>query len=298
MSISAFEKFLRLEKKSSPHTQTAYIADCKEFETFLSAQNNEVRLEEVSFRDIRSWIVHLVEKNIENRSINRKMASLKAFYKFLTQSLQIQQTPFVQYIPLKTEKKVSSPFSLKEIDKATWVDMPHKTDFESLRDKTIIELFYATGVRRSELINLKISDIDFSKKNIKIIGKRNKERYIPMLSSLEKIVKEYLNHRLEHSSENHNYLFITEKGKKMYPELAYRIINSYFALATTKSRKSPHLLRHSFATHLLDNGAELTAVKDLLGHSSLAATQIYTHSSLAELKKQYKQAHPRMFKKV
>ncbi|GIZ14642.1 tyrosine-type recombinase/integrase [Capnocytophaga catalasegens] len=292
MSISAFSSYLSLEKKYSVHTIKAYIADIKEFESFLLESEKNADLTKVHYSQIRSWIVQLIENKINSRSVNRKIASLKAFYKFLVLTSQIGKLPFSQHIPLKMEKKISIPFSQKEIDKV--IDQTEEKDtFEFIRNKTIIELFYATGIRRSELINLKISDIDLKQKFVKVLGKRNKERIIPLIDSVINTINKYLIIRDSVNFNNEAFLFLTSKGKKIYQELVYRIINSYFSTVTSKEKKSPHILRHAFATHLLDNGADLNAVKELLGHSSLAATQVYTHSSLAELKKQYESAHPR-----
>lgn len=290
--MTTFEDYLRLEKNYSLHTVIAYLADIEEFTNFLKDKDSSVELSKVNYPLIRSWIIHLVENKVSNRTINRKIASLKAYYSFLIRSLVITHSPFLQHIPLKTQKKVSIPFSEKEIDQVLSLPMEYST-YSQLRNKTIIELFYATGIRRAELIELKISDIDFSQKTIKVLGKRNKERIIPLIDSVLTTLKEYLLVRNELKTSE-NYLFLTDNEKKVYPKFVYNLINSYFSSVTTKEKKSPHVLRHSFATHLLDNGADINAVKELLGHTGLAATQIYTHSSIAELKKQYQNAHPRM----
>ena len=292
MSISAFSSYLALEKKYSVHTIKAYIADIEEFEAFISESEKEADLTKVHYSQIRSWIIQLIENKINTRSVNRKIASLKAFYKFLVLTSQIEKSPFLQHIPLKMEKKIAIPFSQKEIDKVI-DEIEENNEFEAIRNKTIIELFYATGMRRSELVNLKISDIDLKQKSVKVLGKRNKERIIPLIDSIINTLNKYLVIRNSVNFNNEVFLFLTSKGKKIYQELVYRIINSYFSAVTSKEKKSPHILRHAFATHLLDNGADLNAVKELLGHSSLVATQVYTHSSLAELKKQYEFAHPR-----
>ncbi len=292
MLISAFSTYLSLEKKYSKHTIQAYVADVQEFETFLLQSEKVVDLSTIHYSQIRSWIVYLVENKINARSVNRKMASLKAFYKFLVLTSQVEKSPFLQHTPLKMEKKVAIPFSQKEIEQVIDV-LQEENEFETCRNRAIVELFYATGMRRSELVALKVSDIDLKQKMVKVLGKRNKERFIPLIDSVIVPLEAYLKIRPEVLSDNENYLFLTLKGKKIYPELVYRVINSYFSGVTSKEKKSPHILRHAFATHLLDNGADLNAVKELLGHSSLAATQVYTHSSLAELKKQYESAHPR-----
>lgn len=293
--MKAFIDYLQIEKKYSSHTITAYISDIEEFKAFLQERDATISLPEVNYPLIRAWIVFLAENKISNRTINRKISSLKAYYSFLVRSLEINKSPFLQHIPLKVEKKISLPFSKKEIEDVLEQNNFEEESFISLRNKAIIELFYATGIRRAELIELKISNFDFSQKIVKVLGKRNKERIIPLINSVIETLKNYLELRKNIYIEE-NFLFITEKGKKIYPKLVYNIINSYFSSVSTKEKKSPHILRHSFATHLLDNGADLNAVKELLGHAGLAATQVYTHSSLNELKNQYEIAHPRMQK--
>ena len=293
--METFNNYLSLEKKYSPHTITAYLADVEEFATYLKEKDATMELSQVNYPLIRSWIIHLVESGITNRTINRKIASLKAYYAFLVRTLKVSSSPFLQHIPLKTQKKISIPFSEKEIE-AVLSQVEQGEAYPQVRNRTIIELFYATGMRRAELIDLKISDIDFSQQTIKVQGKRSKERIIPLIPSVIESLQSYLFSR-KSLETNEIYLFLTDIGKKMYPKLVYNIINSYFSSATTKQKKSPHVLRHSFATHLLDKGADLNAVKELLGHAGLAATQVYTHSSIAELKNQYQNAHPRMTKK-
>jgi integrase/recombinase XerC len=236
----------------------------------------------------------LVEDKISNRSINRKISSLKSFYKYLQKIKTIQNNPLSGHKALKTPKKIQVPFSVKEVNEVL-SNITTNDSFESLRNKLIVELFYSTGMRRAELIHLKRSSINFSEKQLKVIGKRNKERLLPLLPSVMKSLAAYLKHRvLMNSSED--YLFLTKKGNKLYETLVYRVINNYFSVVSSKLKKSPHILRHSFATHLLNEGADLNSVKELLGHSSLASTQVYTHNSLEQLKKVYKQAHPRSTK--
>jgi integrase/recombinase XerC len=237
--------------------------------------------------------VSLVNKEISNITINRKISSLNSYYKFLLKTETITVNPLARHKALKVSKKVQIPFSEKEITQVLET-LQFPEGFEGTRDRVIIELFYATGVRRSELINLKVVDVDFSNGTLKVLGKRQKERYIPLLNSTQDAILEYLEKRKQHTTViDNDYLFLTQKGVKIYETLVYRIINKYFSIASTKLKRSPHVLRHSFATHLLNKGADLNAVKELLGHSSLAATQIYTHSSIAELKKSYANAHPR-----
>ena len=293
MLLEAFIDYLSLEKKYAVHTVKAYRRDIESFQEFLQQEYETSQLEEVNYSQIRSWIVVLVEKEISNRSINRKVSSLNTFYKFLLKIEEITINPLAKHKALKVAKKVQIPFSEKEINNVL-ADFNFDNTFEGVRDKLIIELFYSTGIRRIELVRLKLSDVDFSKRNIKVLGKRNKERYLPLLDSVIKTIKDYLSLREDVIRNNEiKLLFLTKKGDEIYETLVYRVINNYFSKASTKVKKSPHVLRHSFATHLLNQGADLNAVKELLGHASLAATQIYTHNSIAELKKVYAKSHPR-----
>jgi integrase/recombinase XerC len=294
--IDAFLEYLSLEKKYSVHTVTAYNNDLVSFIDFLATEYNQEELLSVHYPQIRNWIVSLVDGKISNRTINRKVSSLKSFYKFLQKTKQIKINPLSKHRALKVAKKVQVPFSSKEINLViNNIDEEH--DFTSVRNKLIVELFYSTGIRRTELINIKEVDVSFSSGVIKVLGKRNKERFVPLLKSVVPTLKKYLELKKEFSKEL-EVLFITDKGNKIYETLVYRIINSYFSKVSTKVKKSPHILRHSFATHLLNEGADLNSVKELLGHSSLASTQVYTHNSLDEIKKVYNQAHPRSNKKT
>jgi integrase/recombinase XerC len=293
--IDAFLEYLSLEKKYSVHTVIAYKTDLLSFRDFLATEYNQEEFLSVHYPQIRNWIVSLVVGKISNRTINRKVSSLKSFYKFLQKTKQIKINPLSKHRALKVAKKVQVPFSSKEINLViNSIDEEH--DFTSVRNKLIVELFYSTGIRRTELINIKEVDVSFSNEVIKVLGKRNKERFVPLLKSVVPTLKKYLELKKEFSKEL-EVLFITEKGNKIYETLVYRIINSYFSKVSTKVKKSPHILRHSFATHLLNEGADLNSVKELLGHSSLASTQVYTHNSLDEIKKVYNQAHPRSNKK-
>ncbi len=289
--IDAFLEYLSLEKKYSPHTITAYKNDLLSFRDFLVSEYNQEDLSEVHYAQIRSWVVVLVGESLSNRTINRKISSLKSFYKFLLKTSQIEIHPLSQHTSLKTEKRVQVPFTSKEIN-AVISQIEVDDDFIATRDKLIVELFYSTGIRRAELINIKERDLSFSDRTIKVLGKRNKERYVPLLQSVVKTLEKYLELKKEFSI-GLEALFITKKGNKIYETLVYRIINSYFSTISSKEKKSPHILRHSFATHLLNEGANLNSVKELLGHSSLAATQVYIQNSLEVIKKVYNQAHPR-----
>jgi integrase/recombinase XerC len=294
MPINSFLEYISLEKKYSPHTIKAYEDDIKSFQFFCVTNYSDDNLIDINYSQIRSWIVYLVDHDISNRTVNRKISSLKAFYKFLLKSKQINEDPLVKHKALKVGKRVQVPFSQDEMREVI-ESLSTETDFRSLRDRLIVELFYSTGMRRSELINLTLSDVDLEKQTVKVLGKRNKERFIPLLKSIQQTFKIYLIERNKFAASVRN-LFVTEKGKKIYGTLVYRIINSYFSAVSSKVKKSPHVIRHSFATHLLNEGADLNSVKELLGHSSLASTQVYVNSSLNELKKVYNRAHPRSSK--
>lgn len=293
MSLKAFSDYLLLEKKYSKHTVLAYSRDIEMFKDFLNEHHQSESISKVGYSEIRQWIVELVNSGISNRTINRKISSLNTYYKFLLKIQTIEVNPLKQHKALKVGKKVQLPFSEEEL-KAVLENSIEINDFESARNHLIIELFYATGIRRIELIEIKINDIDFENKHIKVLGKRNKERYIPLIDSLIISIKSYLEYRSQlNAIDDKEMLFLTQKGLKIYEMLVYRIINKYFSKASSKAKCSPHVLRHSFATHLLNQGADLNAVKELLGHTSLAATQVYTHNSIAELKKVYANSHPR-----
>jgi len=289
----AFKDYLQLEKKYSPHTVNAYLNDITFFESFNKNQFNEDSIDRVNYSQIRSWIVSLVDDNISNVSVNRKIASLKAFYKFLLKTKQIEVSPLLKHKALKTPKTLQIPFSEKEVV-AVLNQIQNPEGFEEIRDKLIIDLFYTTGIRRTELIYLKKTNVNTSNKTIKVLGKRNKERILPLLPIVSEQLILYFNERahLEKVTDD-DFFFLTKKGLKLNDSFVYRLINTYFSTVSEKVKKSPHILRHTFATHLLNNGADLNSVKELLGHSSLASTQIYTHSSLSELKKVYEEAHPR-----
>jgi integrase/recombinase XerC len=288
-----FQDYLLKEKNYSLHTALAYGKDLVFFEEYLVIHFDKAPLEEVSYSLIRSWIVSMVDGGMNNVSVNRKIASLKAFYKFLLKTKQITINPLTKHKALKTPKKIQIPFSEDELNKVLH-QLQYKEGFEGIRDKLIIDLFYTTGIRRSELIGLQIQHVDIYGGTIKVIGKRNKERIIPILPVVMDQIKLYLSDRktLEIILDV-DYLFLLSNGNKLNQTFVYRLINDYFSNVSEKVKKSPHMLRHTFATHMLNHGADLNAIKELLGHSSLASTQVYTHSSLAELKNVYQNAHPR-----
>ncbi|MFL1011291.1 tyrosine-type recombinase/integrase [Flavisericum labens] len=293
MSLNPFIDYLLLEKNYSKLTVRAYQTDIESFSEFIEAEYGTKSIQKINYQQIRSWIVQLVENGVSNRSVNRKVSALSTYYKFLLKVGDIDLNPLGKHRALKTSKKVQVPFSEAEI-KTVLDDLNFGDDFDSVRNKFIIELFYSTGIRRIELVELKLSSLDLDNKTLKVLGKRNKERIVPLLNSVVKTAFDYLEKRINLPSiSDENNLLLTKKGVKIYETLVYRIINDYFSLASSKVKKSPHILRHSFATHLLNQGADLNAVKELLGHSSLAATQVYTHNSIAELKKVHVNAHPR-----
>lgn len=292
-SKTAFRDYLQFEKKYSPHTVNAYLNDLISFENYINSEFNSDDLINVNYSLIRSWIVTLVDNQISSTSVNRKISSLKSYYKFLLKTKQIAISPLLKHKSLKTPKTLQIPFSEKELDEVlNYITYPE--GFEGIRDKLIIDLFYSTGIRRTELIHLKMLNIDLSNATLKVLGKRNKERILPLLPNIVNQIKLYITERacLERITDN-DIFFLTLKGVKMNDSLVYRLINTYFSNVSEKVKKSPHILRHTFATHLLNNGADLNSVKELLGHSSLASTQIYTQSSLFELKKVYGDSHPR-----
>ena len=287
----AFRDYLQLEKNYSVHTVNAYMADLQFFGAFLQQEFGQENLTEVNYGQIRSWIVCLVGAGISNTSVNRKIASLKAFYRFLLKIKEIQASPLLKHKSLKTPKKLQIPFSEKELD-SVLNEIRYPDGFEGIRDKLIIDLFYTTGIRRAELIGLQLKNLGDT--TLKVLGKRSKERIIPVLPIIASQCKTYLTARNKLvSNTDLGYFFVTAKGVKLNDSFVYRLINSYFSNVSEKVKKSPHILRHTFATHMLNRGADLNSVKELLGHASLASTQIYTHSSLAELKKVYEVSHPR-----
>jgi integrase/recombinase XerC len=294
-SIDSFLEYLLLEKKYSIHTIKAYKRDLISLQDFCKETYCQENISHINYSQIRSWIVLLVDQKLSNRSINRKVSSLKSFYKYLQKIKLIDINPLANHKVLKTSKKIQIPFSSSEVNTVlSSFSIDHS--FEASRDRLIVELFYSTGMRRAELINLRVNSVNFAEKQIKVIGKRNKERLIPLLPSVIKSLQSYIKKR-ELINSSDSFLFVTQKGNKVYETLVYRVINNYFSKVSSKLKKSPHILRHSFATHLLNEGADLNSVKELLGHSSLASTQVYTHNSLEQLKKVYKQAHPRSTKK-
>lgn len=291
--VGSFLKYLQFEKRASPHTLAAYSQDLNQFEDFINLAFPETNIGEADYGAVRAWIIQLVESGLEAKSVNRKIACLRSFYKFLMRQELIAKDPMSKIRVLKTQKKL--PSFVKENDMVNLLDnVTFDNNLEGARDKLILELFYSTGMRLSELVQLKETQIDLQNCTVKVLGKRNKERVIPFTNSLVQLVINYREVRgREIGSVNHGYLFVTNKGGPCYPAMVYRTVKKYLQLFTTVEKKSPHVLRHTYATHLLNKGAEINAVKDLLGHSSLAATQVYTHNSMEKIKKAFDNAHPK-----
>lgn len=250
-------------------------------------------ISQVNSKDIRGWVVFLMEKNISPRSVNRKLATLRTYYKFLLREKIVEINPLDKVIAPKTSKNL--PEFVEDIKMSRLLDdIEFKNNFEGVRDKLILEMFYSTGMRLSELVGLKMKDVDLYTNNVKVLGKRNKERLIPFTKELRKSIDKYILYRLdEFPDTEEETFFLTNKGDKCYQKFVYRIVNYYLSKVTTQSKRSPHILRHTFATHMLNAGADLNAIKEILGHANLSATQIYTHNNFEKLNKVYEQAHPR-----
>jgi integrase/recombinase XerC len=291
MTTTTFLKYLEFEKRFSPHTLMAYKGDLAQFEEFLFKTYEISSFTAVNAQHIRSWMVQLMQERISTRSINRKLSSLKSFFKFLKKRGQLAKNPMSKIIAPKSGKRLPV-FVNKEQMELLFENVDFGEGFEGLRNKTIMELLYATGLRRSELIGLELKNIYLESCLIKVLGKGNKERLIPLSRNIEKVLKGYLSERKE-LFPGQKALFLTNKGQVLYPKMVYNLVKKYLSAVTTLDQRSPHVMRHSFATHLSDNGADLNAIKELLGHSSLAATQVYTHNSIEKLKKVYEQAHPK-----
>lgn len=291
-NVEAFLRYLSSEKNYSDHTVRAYRKDLMDFSLHCSTQYELDDIALIHYAMVRDFVVQLSKKGITARSINRKCAALNSFYTYLCTIGAIQRNPLAQHKSLKAPKSFIVPFTTKEIsDVLDWMDT---STFGGLRDATIIELLYATGMRQAELIGLETANIDWAQGQLRVLGKRNKERIIPMLPNLIECLKKYSEQRnsLE-AAQKHNFLLVTDKGKKIYPSFVYTRINTYFRRVSSKTHVSPHVLRHSFATHMLDAGADINVVKEILGHESLAATQEYTKVQLPKVKDAYRAAHPR-----
>jgi integrase/recombinase XerC len=291
--------YLRFEKRYSTHTILAYHTDLDDFTKFLFLQYSVNDLLQADYNLIRSWLIFLYDNKISPRSINRKLSTLKSFYRYCQKQGLIQNSPMLKVIAPRTSKQLPVFLTRDNLD-----DLLKKIEFpsnyEGCRDKMIITLFYATGIRRMELLQILISDIDLFNGTLKVLGKLNKERIVPLGENVVSQLKDYLVSRNEFLTENkfnfgnnNHSLFVSSKGLALYPRLVHTIVHKYLSLIASNSKLSPHVLRHTFATHMLDDGADLNAIKEILGHSSLAATQVYTHNTIEKLKSIYKQAHPR-----
>ncbi len=289
MSIPKFLNHLEKERRYSAHTLTAYQTDLDQLEQFLKT-NYEEKVELATSQMLRSWLVQLIEDGIGNKSINRKISSVKSLYNFLRREGKIQQSPASRLISPKMQKPL--PVFVKTSEMENLLEMfQFEGDFSGQRDALIIEILYSCGIRLSELIGIKESDLNFYREELKVLGKRNKERIIPLHKKMLPLIKTYL--ELKKEQFNEPYLLLTNKGKKLYPKFVYRKVNYYLSQVTTAEKKSPHVLRHTFATHMLNNGADLNTIKEILGHANLSATEVYTHNSIEKLKNVYNQAHPR-----
>lgn len=290
--IDLFLRYLEFEKRLSKHTLIAYETDLLQFSAFLKNTYETEDPSQANYGMIRSWVAQLVEEKNEPRSVNRKIASLRAFFKYLLRQGTISKDPLLKIKVLKTQKRL--PSFVREEEMNQLLDQVVFTDsFEGHRDKLIMELFYGSGMRLAELLQLSDKSINFKNRTLKVLGKRNKERVIPFSESLVQIIKDYQQARDKMLAKSeHSLLLVTDDGKPAYRMMVQRIVRKYLS-TTSSDKKSPHVLRHTYATHLLNKGAEINAVKDLLGHSSLAATQVYTHNTMEKLKKTFEQAHPK-----
>lgn len=293
MLTDPFFQYLQFEKRIAKHTLTAYKSDIAQFQDYLKSEYAIEDQLDVSHTIIRSWVVSLMEKGLNPRSVNRKITTLKTLYKFLMREGLQTKNPMLKIQSPKTAKRLPV-FVEEENINQLFDQQKSSSDFELNRDQLILLLLYSTGIRLAELVGLKVTDLDINQKTIKVLGKRNKQRIIPIGAEIIDTYQAYIanlsSQEFEHQSIQ---LFRLKNGKAIYPKMVYRLVNDNLASITTLDKKSPHVLRHTFATHLLNNGADLNAIKELLGHSSLAATQVYTHNSIEKLKNIYKQSHPR-----
>lgn len=291
--IESFLHYITFEKRFSSHTVKSYRNDLYQFNSFLSENFPDLSIAQAKSSCVRSWVIQLMEQSLNTRSVNRKLASLRSFYKFLRKKGLSEDDQMQNLHALKIKK--SLPVFVQEEHLGKLLDnFPFEDNFEGTRDKLVLELLYATGIRLSELLELRSSDVDLFSREIRVLGKRNKERIIPFPKSIGLIIENYQRFKNNQFLNNrHDNLIVTNKGEPGYPMFIYRIVKKYLDLIPAVEKKSPHVLRHTFATHLLDKGADLNAIKELLGHSNLAATQIYTHNSLDKLKAIFDQAHPK-----
>jgi len=294
MAIQTFIDYLRKERRYSPHSLISYTNDLSQFYLFMKDELQLPDEHKPEHHDVRSWIVSLMEKGLNPRSVNRKITALRSYFKFLKREGLIDYNPTQKITALKVKKQIPHFASERDMEQL-FNNLEFKPGFKGTRDKLVLEMLYSTGMRRAELINLKTSDVNFYNRELKVLGKRNKERIIPFTDKLAASIKSYLIEKQKQTgkSMNNELIFVNDKGKKMGEKFVYTLANKYLSLVTTLEKRSPHVMRHTFATHMLNNGAELNAIKELLGHANLSATQIYTHNTIEKLKSIYKQAHPR-----
>lgn len=290
--IEKYLRYLRYERNYSPRTEISYYKDLSQFSAFAEAELGSFSVADIDADIVRRWIVSLMDSGVSARSVNRKLSALKSFFRYLQRIGEVQLNPLRKVTGLKAKKPIPSFVNPGDMDKVLDAENPDSS-FESLRNKLIVELFYDTGIRRAELIGIKDPDVDFQAKTLQVTGKRNKQRIIPLSETLLSQIQAYLEVRDNELENLSGYLFVRANGMALYPMLVHRIVVDNLQWITTLPKASPHVLRHSFATGMLNNGADLNAVKELLGHSSLASTEVYTHTSFEELKKIYNQAHPR-----
>ena len=286
MLYKNFKDYLDIEKKYSKKTVDAYLGDIHEFDKFLKVNFSNLNIKNIEYTNVRRWIVKLSEKNISKNTINRKLASLKSYFNFLVATNTIDISPLESHKNLKTVRKIINPFTEQEINEV--FENFELLDLKNKRDQLIIEILYSTGIRREELINIKISDIYLNQKLIKVLGKRNKERLVPMLPKLSHNIDLYIK-----NNDPEKFLFESKPQKKISKSTLYRLVNKYFRVVSTKTKISPHVLRHTFATHMYNNGADINSIKEILGHASLSSTELYTKVKLPKIINDYKQNHPR-----
>lgn len=294
MFIEKFLQYIKYEKAYSSHTFISYQTDMKQFSAFVEQQKGRFNPPDITSTDIREWVLSIMNDGVGARSVNRKLTTLRTFFHYMMKEGIVEKDPMVKVKPPKMQKRL--PVFLREEQMETLLDGDQNVfpdDYEGKRDKLIIEMFYNLGVRLSELINIKDSDIDFDRKTVRVTGKRNKQRYIPFGNSLKSDILAYVNDRNTEVGQGDGWLFLRKNGEQLYPVLVWRVVEKYITSVSTLSKRSPHVLRHTFATAMLNNGADIDAVKELLGHANLAATEVYTHTTFERLRTIYKQAHPR-----
>lgn len=289
--LNSFFDYLEYEKKYSKHTLVSYKNDLNQFFVFLDIEQDKIDLNDINYQNIRAWVTSLMSEKVSARSVNRKLSSLKTFFKFLQKQQIVEVNPMSKISGPKTPKRLPTFVEEQQMNNL-FENITFSDDLNGLRDKLLLDLLYQTGMRRAELANLKESDVDLFNSSIKVLGKRNKERIIPISLDLKRNLEGYFNVKQTNKIASSS-LFVNDKGKALSEQNVYTIVKKYLAQITSIQKKSPHVLRHTFATHLLNNGADINAVKDLLGHANLSATQVYTHNTIDKLKKSYKQAHPR-----